>query len=366
MKLSRLANLEVKKLEDEKAKLEVERVRIENILNNENLFNQELINGWRETSKVFGDARRTKILNIENESDEPVESKQLSLSLTNKGAIFITETSSLYTQRRNGVGTKFKLEKDEYIIDNVIGQNIDTILFFTNKGNYYHMSLGEFQIGEKQYLSNFFIIENEEFKAVSILSKSNPKNYIIFVTKNGIIKKSKLTEYNLKRAGGSQAIKLDVGDEIISICFVNDENIGILSQKGQFIIISSKGINAIGRLTHGIIGMKLNSGDYVCGARAIPNDTREIFSVSVDGYSKRTTITEFNITGTNTKGVKIQNSEIMCDFIPINSTSDIIINSSNSQIRIALSDVPLLGRGAQGTHIMRLSEKSKIVGISNV
>ena len=131
MKLSRLANLEVKKLEDEKEKLINEADRLHAILTNEDLFNQELIKGWRETAEKFGDARRTQILNIENESDEPTEKKQLSLSFTNKGAVFVTETSTLYSQRRNGVGTKFKLEKDEFVVDNIVGENTETILFFT-------------------------------------------------------------------------------------------------------------------------------------------------------------------------------------------------------------------------------------------
>ena len=110
MKLSRLANLEVKKLEDEREKLKKEADNIHAILENEDLFNNELIRGWREVAQRFGDARRTRILNVEKDEDEVVEKTQLSLSFTNKGAVFVTETSSLYSQRRNGVSTKFKLE----------------------------------------------------------------------------------------------------------------------------------------------------------------------------------------------------------------------------------------------------------------
>ena len=367
MKLSRLANLEVKKLENEKEKLEEEAGRIEAILNSEELFNQELINGWREITKKFGDARRTQILNVENESDEPTEKKQLSLSFTNKGAVFVTETSSLYSQRRNGIGTKFKLEKDEILVDNIVGENTETILFFTNKGNYYHMKMGDFTIGDKQYLSNYFSIGNDETLTAAIgVNPRNAATYVLFTTKKGIIKKSKLSEYNMKRNVGAIAIKLDEGDEIVSILNIENEKLGIMSKSGQFIIVNTSPIKAIGRVTRGIIGMKLNKDDYVESARAIPSGTRYIFSISTDGYGKSTPIEDFNVTGTNTKGVKIQKSENMCDFIPIiNSTNDILINSNTTQIRIKYNDVPILSRGAQGVKLIKLTN-NYVIGISSL
>ena len=366
MKLSRLASLEVKKLEDEKEKLQVEAARIHAILESEELFNQELINGWREIAQKFGDARRTQILNIENESDEPTEKKQLSLSFTNKGAVFVTETSSLYSQRRNGIGTKLKLEKDEILVDNIIGENTETILFFTNKGNYYHMKMGEFIIGEKQYLSNYFSIgDNETLTAAVGVNPNNAAKNIIFVTKNGLIKKSKLSEYNMKRNVGALAIKLDSDDEIVSILILDDEKIGIMSKSGQFIMVATSPIKAIGRVTRGVIGMKLAANDTVVAARAIPTNTTQLFSISTDGYGKNTSISEFNVTGTNTKGVKIQKAESMCDFIPVVSQSDILINSNTTQIRIKYSDIPNLSRGAQGTKLIKLTN-NYVIGISSL
>ena len=366
MKLSRLASLEVKKLEDEKEKLQIEAARIHAILESEELFNQELINGWREIAQKFGDARRTQILNIENESDEPTEKKQLSLSFTNKGAVFVTETSSLYSQRRNGIGTKLKLEKDEILVDNIVGENTETILFFTNKGNYYHMKMGEFIIGEKQYLSNYFSVgDNETLTAAVGVNPNNAAKNIIFVTKNGLIKKSKLSEYNMKRNTGAIAIKLDSNDEIVSILILDDEKIGIMSKSGQFIMVATSPIKAIGRVTRGIIGMKLTAGDTVVAARAIPANTTQLFSIATDGYGKTTSISEFSITGTNTKGVKIQKAESMCDFIPVVSQSDILINSNTTQIRIKYSDIPNLSRGAQGTKLIKLTN-NYVIGVASI
>ena len=366
MKLSRLASLEVKKLEDEKEKLQVEAARIHAILENEELFNQELINGWREIAQKFGDARRTQILNIENESDEPTEKKQLSLSFTNKGAVFVTETSSLYSQRRNGIGTKLKLEKDEILVDNIIGENTETILFFTNKGNYYHMKMGEFTVGEKQYLANYFSVGDDETLTAAVgVNPNNAAKNIIFVTKNGLIKKSKLSEYNMKRNVGALAIKLDSNDEIVSILILEDEKIGIMSKSGQFIMVATSPIKAIGRVTRGVIGMKLVAGDTVVAARTIPANTTQLFSIATDGYGKTTSISEFSITGTNTKGVKIQKAESMCDFIPIVSQSDILINSNTTQIRIKYNDIPNLSRGTQGTKLIKLTS-NYVIGVASI
>lgn len=363
MKLSRLANLEVKKLEDEREKLKKEADNIHAILENEDLFNNELIRGWREVAQRFGDARRTRILNVEKDEDEVVEKKQLSLSFTNKGAVFVTETSSLYSQRRNGVGTKFKLEPEEFIVDNLVGENTDTILFFTKKGMYYHMNLGAFNIGEKQYLSNFNI--SGDITAAALMNKKDSDKNIVFITKNGLIKKSKLSEYNLKRSTGAQALKLDDGDEIVSILFIDNEQIGILSRDGQFIMIESTPIRALGRLARGIIGIKLSPSDYVVSARAIGKDSRYLFSITSDGYGKNTALSEFNITNTNTKGVKIQKSDNLCDFIPIEKQGEILVNSNTTQICIKSADIPTLSRGTLGVKLMKLTD-NYIIGISSL
>lgn len=363
LKLARLAHLEVEKIEKEKSDLEKKRDDIKAILNDQNLFYKEIEKGFQRISKLLGDARRTKIMDITTTDDEVVEKKQLSLSFTNKGAVFVTETSSLFSQRRNGVGQKFKLEKDEHIVDNLVGENIDTILFFNKKGNYYHTKLGVFNIGEKQYLSAYGL--TDEITSAVILNRQTENKFIIFVTQNGLIKKSKLSEYNLKRNSGAQAIKLDNNDEITSILILTDEKIGIMSRRGQFIIVESKNIRSVGRIARGIIGMKLETGDYVQSARAIPADTKEIFSISTEGYGKLTYLTEFNITNTNTKGTRIQKADEMADFLPINNTSDILINSTTTQIRIKYSDIPLALRGAQGVRLIKLIN-NKVVGISNL
>lgn len=367
MKLSRLAHLEVKKLENERETLLKEANRLNEILNDEKLFNEELKNGWREVAKKFGDERRTKIITLAEGADsEPIEKKQLSISFTNNGAIFVSETSTLYSQKRNGAGSKFKLDEGEYIVDNLVGENTDTILFFTSHGNFYHSKMGEFVVNEKQYLSNLNIQPYEKIVAAAVMSKQNTKQYIVFITKNGIIKKSELSEYNMKRNVGATAIKLDKGDEIVSVLFLNDEKIGIASRSGQFIMITTNDIRAIGRTARGVTGMKLNEGDEVVDAVIITNGTREFVSVAEDGYIKRSSIDEFRITGRATKGVRIQNTDCLCSILPLFKDQDVLINSSKAQIRIKLSDIPVLSRGTQGVKSIKLSENSKVLKLNAI
>lgn len=365
LKLSKLSKLDINKLCNEKTELENEAARIEAILNDENLLKKEIEKGLREVAEKFGDERRTKILNISND-EETIEQKQLSLSFTNEGAVFVSETSTLYSQRRNGVGSKFKLDKGEFVVDTLIGNNTDEVLFFTQRGTFYHLKMGEFNIGEKQYLNSLLPInEDDEIKSATILSKDTESSNILFLTKNGILKKSALSEYNLRRNTGVQALKLDDDDLIASILILKDERVGILTEEGNFIIIETKDIRPIGRVARGVVGIKLNEGDKVVSGRVIPKETREILSVSEDGYSKRTDINEFKITGRATKGVKIQRADNLCDFLPIIDLSDILVVSSTTQIRVKAEEIPVLSRGTQGVKTLKLGENSKVIKIQN-
>ena len=226
--------------------------------------------------------------------------------------------------------------------------------------------MGEFTIGEKQYLSNYFSTSSDEILTAAVsLNLKNASKFIVFITKNGLVKKSKLSEYNMKRNVGALAIKLDPDDEIISILILEDEKIGIMSKTGQFIMIATVPIKSIGRVTRGIIGMKLAAGDEVMAARVVPSNTTHLFSISIDGYGKSTPISEFSITGTNTKGIKIQKAENMCDFIPIITQSDILINSSTTQIRIKNDEIPIQSRGTIGVKLIKLINNN-VIGISSL
>ena len=368
MKLARLAKLEVKKYEEEKEELLKEKNRIEEILNNEFLLKKEVERGLREVAEKFGDARRTQILNIEKEEDEPIEVKNLLINLTNQGNIFVSENSSLLVQRRGGVGAKFKLNKGEYVISTLTAETTDLILFFTNKGNFYHYVAGGLPIEEKIPVESLFTIKSwEKVTAMSSYNKNNFKENIIFFTKKGIMKKSKMEDYNMKRSTGLKAIELDKDDEVISVLFTNNENICMLTSNGQFVICETKDIRTIGRTARGIKGIKLNDGDELISANIYPSNSNWIVSVSKNGYIKRTEVSDFSIQGRGTKGAKLQKLEeedSLVGFQIAKDEKEIIITSNRSQIKIDINSIPILSKGARGNKSIKLGEKDRVIGIS--
>ena len=367
MKLSRLAHLEVKKLENEKTELQNKAAAIEEILNNEELFKEEIKKGWREVANKFGDARRTKILDISKEDEEPTEIRSLQISITNKNNIYLSETSTLYKQKRGGVGNKAKLEAGEYVIHTETIESNEEVAFFTARGDFYHYPAVALAIGEKIAVEALFGISDERIVAISSFNKRRTSKNIIFFTKNGFVKKSELSEYNLKRSGSLRALNLDSNDEIASILFVNDEDVGIMTELGNFIRITTKDIRPIGRIAKGVRGIKLNEGDAVCCAYPINSNTQYIISVTESGLFKKTPIDEFAVQGKNTKGAKIHKltgKDTMADFIALGEEKEVLVASSKSVIKVSTNDIPNLSRAAQGVKAIKLGEKDKIIGIS--
>ena len=366
MKLSRLAHLEVKKLTDEKEELERSAAHISQILSDVNLFNQELISGWREVSQKFGDERRTRILNISKENEEPRETQELLINLSNQNNIYITTVSTLYSQKRGGVGNKFKMSKGEYVISTASGTNLDTLLFFSNEGNCYHTQISDLPFEEVIPIESLCSLNTtEHIKQLAFLNRKDSKEHIIFFTKKGILKKSKLSDYNTKMKIGVKALNLDEGDEICSILLMNDERVGMLTARGQFVMCETKDIRAIGRIARGVKGITLNSGDSLVSAQIIPSNVKELLTISEFGFSKRTSFTEFNVTGRATKGVKIQtlrDGDSMIEFAPIVNQRDMIVVSSNSQIKFNIEEINLLSKGAQGTKSIKLTA-AKVIGL---
>ena len=366
MKLSRLAHLEVKKLTDEKEELERSAAHISQILSDVNLFNQELINGWKEVSQKFGDERRTRILNISKENEEPRETQELLINLSNQNNIYITTVSTLYSQKRGGVGNKFKMSKGEYVISTASGTNLDTLLFFSNEGNCYHTQISDLPFEEVIPIESLCSLNTtEHIKQLAFLNRKDSKEHIIFFTKKGILKKSKLSDYNTKMKIGVKALNLDEGDEICSILLMNDERVGMLTARGQFVMCETKDIRAIGRIARGVKGITLNSGDSLVSAQIIPSNVKELLTISEFGFSKRTSFAEFNVTGRATKGVKIQtlrDGDSMIEFAPIVNQRDMIVVSSNSQIKFNIEEINLLSKGAQGTKSIKLTA-AKVIGL---
>lgn len=369
IKLSRLAHLEVEKLQKEKNELEKEKERLENILNNEELLNQELINGWNEVARKFGDARRTKVLNIEKEDDEePIEKKQLVIYLTNLNNIYAYEDSMLISQRRGGVGTKLKLSSNEFIKQTITETNYNNLLAFTDKGKVYNLILDEIELNVKTPISS--IIELEDGEIVStLISDEGAANseYILFITKNGTVKKTELKEYRFKKNGGISAIKLRENDYIKNVFLINTNDcVGIASKNGYFVYFSTNEIPSTGRTTIGLKGINLKE-DEVCGAIIINDKVKEIVSVTKNGFIKKTPITDFSKGSRGNKGVIVHKLDEDDEVITLAATTDtnkeILVSSLNSIIKFSLNEVQSSSRNTIGTHSIRLRDGQSITGM---
>lgn len=375
IKLARLAKLEISKLEDEQAKLQSQAEHIEKILNDQTLFYKEIEKGLREVADKFGDDRRTKILNIEEdengEDKEPLEKKELMVYLTNKGNLYVNETITYIIQKRGGRGAKIKLPKDEFITDSFSGENANNILLFSNKGKVYTTLLNNVPLNTLTSPAVLFNLSADEL-ITNIISfeKNSSEKYIIFTTKNGLVKKSEISEYVQKRGkdNGMMGIKLKDGDEVINISFTTFDNLGILTEDGNCVIINTEKINAIGRLTTGVQGIKLNTGDKVIDAHLIPKNTKEILSISQKGLSKRTVISEFGENTRATKGniiQKLKDGDKMASFLPLTDETEIAVISAGGTIKIPVSSIPCLSRQTIGVQAKK-SENDKVIRIITI
>ena len=368
LKLSSLSKIDINKLVNEQNELIERASEIHKILEDKDLFNEQIIRGWREVAEKFGDDRRTKILNLGGEEEEPTEIKKLQISLTNLGNLYAVESSTLYTQKRGGVGTKAKLAQNEYVVNSISVNSNDKILFFMTTGNYYHCKASDITLETKTPVCTLIGLKDwEATRAIIGLNKENTKEYVIFITRKGIIKKSLLSEYNTNRAIGMRALALDDGDELVDVLFANEEKIGIMTEDGNFLITETKDIRPIGRVARGIKVIKLNEGDVVAAARLIYPNAKEIISVSGNGYIKSTDIKEFSIQGKNTKGSRIQklyDSDWMSDFLPVDDLKEILVSATKSCIKFKKDEIPIVSKGAYGTRSIKISEKDNIIALN--
>ena len=370
IKLSRLAHLEVNKLVDEKAKLELEKTRIEAILSDETLLKKEIENGLRAVATKFGDARRTRVLDLSSDSEgEVIEEKSLIVNLTNYGNIYAHEQSTLITQRRGGAGSKIKLQNGECVIESVVDTNLGTLMAFSDGGRGYSYPMSELPIDSFVNVSEIFKLAQNE-KISNIMSYSNADyKYVIFITEQGMIKKTELKEYKTKGARGSQAIRLRDGDSICRILFMNEEDIGLLTANGQFMRFATSDIAPVGKVAIGVAGAKLNPGDKIIDARALYPDVKEIVSLTSDGMISRTSLDSLPKTNRNVKGTKIQkvnDGETLVGFVAMSESGDIIATTGLTAIKFNTREVSLTGRGALGVKALKLKAKEKATGIMGV
>ena len=367
IKLARLARLEVEKYYNEQEELEAKKDGICNILGNETLFFQQIERGFKEVIAKYADARRTQVMNLQTneEDDTPIEEKTFIVNLTNKGTLYAYESTTLMSQRRGGKGTTAKLPKDEYIISSISESNVNTLLLYTNKGKVYSILLDNIPLNTPTYPQTLFSMDEDEIVCnLCSFDKTDSSEYIIFTTKHGLVKKSKLSEYKIKKGKGVIAIKLREGDAIVNVGFTTKEPLGILTKNGLFVKINTEQINPIGRVTSGVQGIKLNEGDEVVSAHLIPNNTIELMSCSSAGLAKRTSINEYPNATRATKGSviqKLKEDDTIADFIPLSGQEkDMVVISSKGSIKIPISQTQQSGRSTMGTQLKKLTSNEVI------
>lgn len=370
MKLSSLTHLEVDKLTKEKEDKEHEANRIEDILSSEEKIKEEMIFDLNRLKKEYGDKRRTINTTLEfNDDDEtePVERKELLIHFTNLGNIYTQESTTLMTTRRGGKGKAIKIAQNEVVIQTIKDSNFSSLLAFTNKGKMYSINTDELPVNAKINVSQLFEMEaSEKITTLTTLAKKNEVKYFTFITKNGIIKKTKAEEYEHRRGRSLKAINLKDDDEVIAVHFLNDEKVGILTSFGNCVILNTEEINPIGRTTAGVRAIKLGDNDKVISSHIVKNNSKYMITVSKNGLVKKSLMEDFPACSRGIKGKKIsaiKENDSVVEFLTFDKDSDIIITTNKNTIKFDTSELRVLSRDAIGVKALTLKENDFVVGL---
>ena len=371
VKLARLARLEVEKLVSEKNELEQKANWIKEILNDINKLKSIIQEDLEKVAKKYGDARRTRVMNLKTGDDEdetPIEEKELIIYLSNFGNLYTEEKSTLLVQRRGGKGAKVKLSKNEYLIETVSDSNASACLAFSNKGKVYSFNMATLTPSQKLNVREIFELESDEqITRLLPFNKFNSYKYILFTTARGLVKKTEVEEYRIRKSKGVIALKLKDGDSLIGVEFINDEPLKFLTKQGKSVIINTQEINSTGRATAGVCGIKLNEGDEVICTHLISKDTTHILTISKLGIMKKIPYSEFSIASRATKGASIQklkDGDEMANFLPLNSEDkELTLISTIGTIRIPIDTIEESSRAAQGIQTKKLVAKEYIIKV---
>ena len=359
MKLARLTKLDkndlIKELE-EKNRIIAE---CEKIINEETYRNNVLIEKVKNLKNTYGDARRTELLNIEVPKEEKeiaeIIPEDVVIVFTENGLIKKVSTSTFKIQRRGGKGVK---TKDEIISDVIKTNTVDTLMFFTTKGKMYRTIADNIPTGTnvtKGVSVNSLIKLDKNEKVIAITSlhrKSTPK-YVIFVTKNGMVKKSYLEEYTkTNRNTGIAALNVKENDEVVRIIFQDEEDMILLTKNGMSIKFATKEINPVGRAAMGVKGIKLSEDDEIVAALPIHKTSDTVAIFTENGLGKKVSLEDFPLQGRGGKGTICSKSSIIKGLM-ISNEDNILICGNKSSICISAKDIPLLSKISQGNILLK-------------
>lgn len=374
MKLAKLAKLEKVELENEKEELNAKIDMLGDILSHRDQQIQQIRDRLVTIVQKYGDDRRTELTQIEITKEEKeietITPEDVVVIMTQTGEIKRIPKTSFKTQKRNGKGVK---SEGDAILDTIATNTIDNLMIFTNKGKMYKLLVDTIPTGTNTSkgigIGTLINLElDEKVIAINSLSRKDTSKYVVFMTTKGLVKKTSIEEYkSVKRSSGIAAIKLNEGDSIANVVFMNEEDLIIITKKGMSIRFETKDIVAIGRVTAGVKSIKLAEDDEVIIGIPIINPKATIATFTNRGMGKKTNLDEFPVQGRAGKGVYIYKpNDTTGDLIGaelITDDDNILLVGKPSSICVSAIDVPLLTRAGIGNIMIKNSNLQKIVKI---
>lgn len=371
MKLSRLAKLESVEVRNEKDSLLVKEGELKQILSNPI---PQMKKDFTSIKDAYGDTRRTTITQVsvtkEEKEIEYVEPEKCVVVMTEDGLIKRIPSTSFRTQRRNGKGVKTQGE----IVKTTIRTNtIDSLMVFTTKGKMYRILVNDLPVGTNvsrgQSIKSLIAMDNdEEPSLIYSIYRDTDAKYLLFVTKNGIAKKTSLEEYvNTKKKTGIIAINLKEGDSLVSVNLVKDEDIILLTSNGMGIKISSLEVSASGRATAGVKGITLKDDDYVVAALPVRDATDSIAIFSTAGLGKKLKMDELALQKRAGKGLIVYKpSDIAGTVLTgalVSDEDNLLILGKTNSICFSAKEIPLQSRIATGNQLIKGGEVTSVTKI---
>ena len=378
MRLKTLSGLQREKIEDEYNELMKLIAHLREILNNEKLVYDIIKEELLEIKDKYGDDRITKIVAAEGEFnvEDLIEEEQTVVALTHFGYIKRMPIDTYKSQKRGGKGiTGMTTKEDDFVKQIFTASTHDTILFFSNKGKLYR--LRGYEIPEAGRTAKGTAIVNllsldpgEKISAVIPLQNFAEGKYLLMATRDGLIKKTALNEYNSARKTGLLAITLKGEDELIDVRLTDGEdNVVLVTRKGMCITFDEKDVRPVGRTAQGVIGIRLDKDDFVIGMESvIASKNATLLAITENGFGKRTELDEYRVQNRGGKGVityKVtpKTGNIVGIRIANGDEDVMLITDKGTIIRINVKDISVLGRSTQGVTLIRTNDGAKVVSV---
>ena len=382
MRLSQLTGLRMEQLHAEYEELERQIAYLQSILDDPELCKKVMKDELLEVKEKYGDERRTEI-KYSSEEFNPEDfypNDPVVITISHLGYIKRTPLSEFKEQARGGVGSKGAHSREQDFTEYIYPATMhNTMMFFTKKGRCYWLKCYEIPEGAKnskgRAIQNLLNIDSDDsvnaFLRLRGLDDEEFINshYVVFATKNGLIKKTILKAYSRPRANGVIAINILEGDEVVGVRLTNGHNELLLANRnGRAVRFNEEAVRAMGRVSTGVRGMRLDDGDDEVVGMVVANkpDEETIMVVSENGYGKRSEVADYRITNRGGKGVKTLNiTEKTGRLVAIKVVTDendlMIINKSGILIRLKVSECRVMGRATQGVRLINLTKKNDVI-----